>query len=48
MYLVMETEALSQPGFSALLDIVRSEDFRTILLGLTGYNVTRTGELLSL
>ena len=31
MYLVMETEALSQPGFSALLEIVRSEDFRTIL-----------------
>ena len=48
MYLVMETEALSQPGFSALLEIVRSEDFRTILQGQTGYNVTRTGELLSL
>ena len=37
-----------QPGFSALLEIVRSEDFRTILQGQTGYNVTRTGELLSL
>ena len=48
MYLVMETEALSQPGFSALLEIVRSEDFRTILQGQTGYDVTRTGELLSL
>ena len=48
MYLVMETAALSQPGFSALLEIVRSEDFRTILQGQTGYNVTRTGELLSI
>ena len=48
MYLVMETEALSQSGFSALLEIVRSEDFRTILQGQTGYEVARTGELLSL
>ena len=48
MYLVMETEALSQPGFSALIEIVRSEDFRTILQGQTGYDITRTGELLSL
>ena len=48
MYLVMETESLSQPGFSALLEIVRSEDFRTILQGQTGYDVTRTGELISL
>ena len=48
MYLVMETEALSQPGFTALLEIVRSEDFRTILQGQTGYDVTRTGELFSL
>ena len=48
MYLVMETNALSQPGFAALLEIVRSEDFRTILQGQTGYDVTRTGELFSL
>ena len=48
MYLVMETEALSHPGFSALIEIVRSEDFHTILQGQTGYNVTRTGELISL
>lgn len=48
MYLVMETEALSQPGFAALLEIVRSEDFRTILQGQTGYDVTHTGELFSL
>lgn len=48
MYLVMETSSLSQPGFTALLEIVRSEDFRTILQGQTGYDVTRTGELFSL
>ena len=48
MYLVMETNALSQPGFAALLEIVRSEDFRTILQGQTGYDVTHTGELFSL
>ena len=48
MYLVMETYALSEPGFAALLEIVRSEDFRTILQGQTGYDVTRTGELFSL
>ena len=48
MYLVMETESLSQPGFTALMEIVRSEDFRTILKGQTGYDVSYTGELISL
>ena len=33
---------------AALLEIVRSEDFRTILQGQTGYDVTHTGELFSL
>jgi putative molybdopterin biosynthesis protein len=48
MYLIMETQSLKQPGFQALLDIVRSEDFRNILQGQTGYNINRTGELFSI
>ena len=45
MYLVMEKSSLSMPGFQALLDIVRSEDYRMILKEQTGYDVSRTGEL---
>ena len=48
MYLIMETQSLKQPGFQALLEIVRSEDFRNILQGQTGYNIDRTGELFSI
>lgn len=48
MYLVMETESLSRPGFQALLEIARSDDFHAILEGQTGYSTARTGELFSL
>ena len=45
MYLVMEKSSLSMPGFQALLDIVRSDDYKMILKEQTGYEVSRTGEL---
>lgn len=45
MYLVTERASLNKPGFSALLDIVRSEDFRTGIQGQTGYDTGRIGEI---
>ena len=48
MYLITETASLGKPGFSALLEIIRSQDYRTILKHQTGYQVTRTGELIQL
>lgn len=48
MYLIMETASLEKPGFSALVDIVRSEDFKTSLFNQTGYDVSRSGELIHL
>ncbi len=48
MYMVMEAASLEKPGFSALLDIVHSEDFRTGLYNQTGYDITHTGEILYL
>ncbi len=41
-------DCTDQELYLALLEIVRSEDFRTILQGQTGYDVTCTGELFSL
>lgn len=48
LYLVMEAAALSRPGFSALTEIVQSEDFKTVLHRQTGYDVSHTGEILYL
>ena len=48
MYLIMETASLTKPGFSALLEIIRSEEYRTILKNQTGYQVSRTGEMIQL
>jgi putative molybdopterin biosynthesis protein len=45
MYLIMETSSLEKPGFPALLDIVRSSEYRTILKNQTGYDVRHTGEM---
>lgn len=48
MYLVMETASLKKPGFSPLLEIIRSREYRTILKNQTGYDITCTGEILKL
>ena len=48
MYLITETAFLGKQGFSAILEIVRSQDYRTILKHQTGYQVTHTGELIQL
>lgn len=47
MYLIMETGSLTKPGFPALLEIVRSRQYRSILKNQTGYQVERTGETIS-
>lgn len=47
MYLVIETSNLEKPGFSALLEIIRSHDYRTILKNQTGYDTEHTGDILS-
>ena len=48
LYLVMKAEDLHQPGFSALVQIVQSEDFKTVLHSQTGYDVGHAGEILYL
>ena len=48
MFLVMETESLNRPGFSALAEIIRSSEFRTALRLQNGCNTSRTGEILYL
>lgn len=45
MYLVAEEASLSKPGFTAMLEIVKSEDFRTGIHGQTGYDIKHTGEV---
>ena len=48
MYLVMETASLNSPGFQALIDIARSEEFRMSLHSQNCYDTTHTGELIYL
>ena len=48
MYLVIETASLEKPGFAPLLEIIRSEEYRTILKNQTGYDTSRTGEIRTL
>lgn len=48
MYLVMETASLDSPGFQALIDIARSEEFRMSLHSQNCYDTTHTGELIYL
>ena len=45
MYLAIPAESVKKPGFSALIEIVQSEDFKTEIQHLTGYNTDDTGEL---
>lgn len=46
MYLAIPAESVKKPGFSALIEIVQSEDFKTEIQHLTGYNTDDTGELI--
>ena len=46
MYLAIPAESVKKPGFSALVDIVQSEDFKTEIQHLTGYDTNDTGELI--
>lgn len=48
MYLIMETASLEKPGFSTLLDIIRSAEFKTSLQNQTGYDVNHCGEVIIL
>ena len=46
MYLAIPAESVRKPGFSALVEIVQSEDFKTEIHHLTGYNTSYTGEMI--
>lgn len=46
MYLAIPAESVKKPGFSALVEIVQSEDFKTEIQHLTGYDTNDTGELI--
>lgn len=48
MYLVMKTTSMEKPGFVPLLEIIRSEEYRTILKNQTGYDTSHTGEIRNL
>ena len=48
MYLVMKTTSMEKPGFAPLLEIIRSEEYRTILKNQTGYDTSHTGEIRNL
>lgn len=48
MFLVMEKDSIKKPGFSALIDIVRSREFQTVLEMQNGCGTSRTGELMYL
>lgn len=48
MFLVMEKDSINKPGFSALIDIVRSREFQTVLEMQNGCGTSRTGELMYL
>ena len=48
MFLVMEESSLQKPGFSAIVEIVRSDEFKTGLHSQTGYDIHQTGEILLL
>ena len=39
-------ESVRKPGFSALVEIVQSEDFKTEIHHLTGYDTSYTGEMI--
>jgi putative molybdopterin biosynthesis protein len=45
--LIIRKEDLSRPGFQAVLEIIRSEEFRQELEGLGGYNLKNTGKLMA-
>ena len=47
-FLVMEADNLEKKGFSALVEIIQSEDFKTGIQNQTGYDVRRTGQILYL
>ena len=44
----MEADNLEKKGFSALVEIIQSEDFKTGIQNQTGYDVRRTGQILYL
>ena len=45
MYLVMEASSLDSPGFQSLIEISRSEEFKTALRSQNCYDTSHTGEL---
>ena len=46
MYLTIPAESVRKPGFSALVEIVQSEDFKAEIHHLTGYDTSYTGEMI--
>ena len=46
MYLAIPAKSVKNPGFSALVEIVQSEDFKTEIHHLTGYDTSYTGEMI--
>lgn len=46
MYLAIPAESVRKPGFSVLVEIVQSEDFKAEIHHLTGYDTSYTGEMI--
>lgn len=45
--LVMKKEDINKPPFKAIIDILRSEEFKMELLGIGGYDVSETGKVVA-
>ena len=48
MFLVMESASLKRPGFTALTEIICSDEFQTAIRLQNGCDASRTGEVLYL
>lgn len=48
MYLAFPAGSVKNPGFSALIEVVQSEDFKSEIRQLTGYDTSNTGKLIYL
>lgn len=48
MFLIMEAESLNNAGYTALIEIIHSQEFKTVLEFQNGCDTTKTGEILYL
>ncbi|MFY9273232.1 MAG: substrate-binding domain-containing protein, partial [Thermacetogeniaceae bacterium] len=45
--LIMKKEDIEKPVFQAIIEIIRSDEFKAEIEGIGGYDLTRTGEIIA-